>query len=308
MLPVLQGIGVLAAVVALGYLLARFRVLPPETPELLARLVFFVATPALLVRTLAEAPVEAVLSTNLALTACATTVAGGLYLLVVRLLWRRPLGESVIGALTSCYVNAGNLGIPLAVYVFGSAAFVAPVMLYQLLVLAPISFVVLDIAVSGKRPSIGRALAQPLRQPLVLGSALGIALALGGWELPELVDQPLAMVAGMAVPAALIAFGMALRGAPLPGRTGSRRELGLIVVLKLLVQPAAAYVVGRFVFGMDSVPLMAATLCAALPTAQNVFVYSLRYRTAVSLARDAVALTTLFSVPVLVAIVALLHA
>jgi len=43
----------------------------------------------------------------------------------------------VIGALGSNYVN-GNLGIPLAVYVLGHAALVPPVMLYQLVVLAPI--------------------------------------------------------------------------------------------------------------------------------------------------------------------------
>ena len=59
----------------------------------------------------------------------------------------------VIGALGSSYVNAGNLGIPLAVYVFGDASYVAPVMLYQLVVLAPISFVVLDMVEIGT-PSV----------------------------------------------------------------------------------------------------------------------------------------------------------
>ena len=79
----------------------------------------------------------------------------------------------VIGALGSSYVNAGNLGIPLAVYVFGDATFVAPVMLYQLLVLAPIAFVILDLVETGKRPSWRRVMIQPIRNPVILASALG---------------------------------------------------------------------------------------------------------------------------------------
>jgi predicted permease len=54
------------------------------------------------------------------------------------------------------------------------------------------------------------------------------------------------------------------------------------------------------------VPLLASTMCAALPTAQNVFVYAVRYKAAVPLARDAVASSTLLCIPVLVVIAGLL--
>ena len=79
-----------------------------------------------------------------------------IFVLVARWGWKRDVATVVIGALGSSYVNAGNLGIPLAVYVFGDASYVAPVMLYQLVVLAPISFVVLDVVESGRsRPGAG---------------------------------------------------------------------------------------------------------------------------------------------------------
>lgn len=307
MVPILEGLAVIAVVIAVGFLLARFRVLPEGTPEVLARLVFFVATPALLFRTLSEAPVGSVLSSALAVTAITTTVGAVGYLVVARIR-RLPLGESVIGALASCYVNAGNLGLPISTYLFGTAAYVAPVMMYQLIVLAPIAFVALDIAETGRRPSWGRVLIQPVRNPLVLASALGVVMALAQWQLPEVVDAPIAMIAGLAVPGALIAFGMSLYGAPLPGRAGRRLELVSIGVLKLAVLPAVAYLVGRFVFGLQDVPLLAATLCAALPTAQNVFVYALRYRVGTALAREAVLSTTLVAAPVLIAVVGLVHA
>ena len=54
-LAVLEGLTTIGVVVAVGYLLARTKLLPDSTPEVLSRLVFFVATPALLLKTLAGA-------------------------------------------------------------------------------------------------------------------------------------------------------------------------------------------------------------------------------------------------------------
>ena len=55
----------------------------------------------------------------------------------------------MIGALASSYVNAGNLGLPVAAYVLGDAAFVAPTLLLQLLVLQPTALAALDADVRG---------------------------------------------------------------------------------------------------------------------------------------------------------------
>lgn len=307
MLSIVQGLAVLAVVIAVGFLLARFRVLPHGTQEVLARLVFFVATPALLLQTLSRAPVAEVFSAALPVTAMATAVAGLGYVALSRWWLRAGWGESTIGAVASCYVNAGNLGIPLTSYLFSTATYVAPVMMYQLIVLAPIAFVLLDIAETGQSPSLKRVLLQPVRNPIVVASLLGVALAVSGWHLPEVVARPIDLIAGLAVPGALIAYGMSLHGAPVPGKQVGRRALGAVLGMKMLVMPVTAYLLARFVFGMHGEPLLAATLCAALPTAQNVFVYAVRYRTAVPLARDAVLATTVTAVPVLIAIVGLVH-
>ncbi|MET0863926.1 MAG: AEC family transporter [Nakamurella sp.] len=306
MLAVLEGLTTIGVVVLIGYLLARTTLLPKSTPEVLSRLVFFVATPALLLKTLAGASIQTVLSGGLAVTALATTFAILVFVLTARLWWKRGAGTVVIGALGASYVNAGNLGLPLAQYVFGDAALVAPVMLYQLVVLAPISFVVLDMVESGRRPSWRRVIIQPVRNPIIIASVIGIVLAATGTGIPEVVDAPLTLVAGMAVPGALIAFGISLRGAPLPGRGGRAADLVLATVLKIIVMPLVAFALARWAFGMTGVPLLAATMCAALPTAQNVFVFAVRYKTAVPLARDLVSTTTLACIPALILIATLL--
>ena len=48
------------------------------------------------------------------------------------------------------------------------------------------------------------------------------------------------------------------------------------------------------------------TVLAALPTAQNIFVLAMRYDRRVTLARDAIFLSTVLSVPAILAVAALL--
>ena len=104
----------------------------------------------------------------------------------------------------------------------------------------------------------------------------------------------------------LIAYGISLRLGPRPGAGEPAVQIGTIVSLKLLLQPAVAYLLGRFAVGLDGLDLLAVTVVAALPTAQNVFTHAVRYRRAEILARDSSVISTLLSVPVLLVIAAVL--
>jgi predicted permease len=303
---VLEGFATIGAVIALGVLLAHLGVLDVAAQVTLARLAFFVASPALLFTVLAEADVAEVLSRNLVASAAGVVVSASVYLVLARFVWRREAGHTVIGVLCSAYVNAGNLGLPVAAYVLGDAALIAPMLLMQLLVLQPIALAVLDTVTTRTSFSSRRLLARTATNPLTAGTLLGVVVALTGVELPQAVTAPLDLVGGMAVPAVLLAYGVSLRLGPRPGAGGSRSELATITALKLVVQPGVGYVVARFALGLDGLPLLAVTVTAALPTAQNIFVHATRYDRAQTLARDAIFVTTVLSVPVLVVIVALL--
>ena len=301
---VLEGFATIGAVIALGALLAQLRVLDDAGRVVLSRLSFFVASPALMVTVVGRADVGAVLSGNLAASAAAVLASSVLYVVAARLVWHHDLADTVVGTLSAAYVNAGNLGLPIAAYVLGNAALVAPTLLMQLLVLQPVALAVLDHATSDRRFSIGRALARPLPNPLTVGSMLGELLSVTGATLPGAVRDPLELVGGMAVPSMLLAYGISLRLGPKPGAGTSVAEIALIAVLKLVVQPMTAYVVARFVLGLDSTGLVAVTVLAALPTAQNIFVHATRYGRAEMIARDAIFVTTVLSVPVLFVIAA----
>jgi len=189
--------------------------------------------------------------------------------------------------------------------VLGSATFVAPVLLYQLLVITPVVLAVMD-TVTNRGSSLGRAIVRPLTNPLLIGSALGVLVAVTGLEIPPPVLEPFLLVGGAAVPVVLLSFGMSLSGTrPLQAREG-RPDVVLATVLKLGVMPVTAWLLGDFVFDLGRDELFVAVVLAGLPSAQNVFTYAQRYQTGVVVARDTVLVTTVLSVPVLVLVAGLL--
>jgi malonate transporter len=302
---VLVGFLVIGAVIAVGFLVGRIGVLGEHAQPVLARLVFFVLSPCLLFTVLADADVHLLFSSLLIVSLIAAVACFAVFGIVARLIWRRPVAEALIGTMASGYVNANNIGIPVSLYVLGNAAYSAPVILLQLLVFTPIVLSILDAETSGVL-SLRRLLLQPLRNPLILGSALGVLLSVLDLQPPDAVMEPFRMIGAAAVPVVLISFGMSLAGSRLLAPGTGRRDVLLAVALKLVLMPLVAWAVGRFVFGLDGQALFVAVVLAALPSAQNVFNYAQRYDRGVILARDAVLLTTIGSVPVLLLVAALL--
>src|SRR4051794_9580064 len=250
-----------------------------------------------MVTVLGGTDVAGVFSRSLAGSACGVVVAGGLYVVLARAVWHKSVGDTVIGALSSAYVNAANLGIPISAYVLGDASLVAPMLLMQLVVLQPTALAVLDGTRGGSGFTWSALLTRPLRNPLTIGSLVGVLLSVTGTTLPPAIDDPLRLVGGMAVPGMLIAYGVSLRLGPLPGAGPGTTEIATITALKLVAQPLAAYLVARAVFGLEGNALLAVTVTAALPTAQNIFIHATRYNHAVLVARDAIFVTTVLSVP-----------
>ncbi|MFI2702856.1 AEC family transporter [Cellulosimicrobium composti] len=303
---VLTGFAIIAVVVAVGYVAARLGVGGPEARTVLNRVGFFVASPALLFTVLARADVGALVGAPLAVAAASAVVSAGVFVLVDRLWLRLPAPEAVVGAAGSGYVNANNIGLPVAVYVLGDATAVVPVILLQLLVLAPVVLLVLDATTSG-RLSWRFVLAQPVRNPIILGSLAGAVVSLSGWTPPAPVMAPLDILGGAAIPMILLAFGMSLHGTRPLRRGEPRAAVGVASAVKLAVMPVVAFVVARAVLGLDDAAVASAVTLAALPTAQNVYNYAARFGRGEILARDTILVTTLGS-PVVLLVAALLVA
>lgn len=294
-MSLLIGFVTIVSVVGCGAVLAHRGRIDERAQRTLADLSFFVANPALMLLTISTVDIGGELGANLLASASSLLVAAGAYVAVARLLWRLDLGRVLVGALSSSYVNAGNLGLAVGTYVVGDTAIVVPTLLVQLLVVQPLALAALDRR-AGRRGGTGSPWRRMLTNPLTVASAAGLVLAATGAELPELVEAPTRLLAGFAIPAMLLAYGASLRLSPSVGRSGHNREVALALGLKLGVQPLVAWAVG-LACGLDERVLLGVVITAALPTAQNIFLLASRYRVGEAVARETILLTTVSCLP-----------
>ena len=243
---VLAGFAIIGIIIGIGFLLAQLRILDATAQGVLTRVSFYVASPALMITVLGGTDVHRLLSANLIASLGSVVVAATIAVLLARMLWKREAGDTVIAAFCSAYVNAGNLGLPIAAYALGDAALIAPMWLAQLIILQPSGLAVLDAITHVPSPGISSRrlllirLTRPFRNPLAVGSLIGLALALTGIKLPMIISAPLTLVGGMAVPAMLLAYGISLRLGPRPGAGEPPIQIATLVSVKLMVQPIAA--------------------------------------------------------------------
>lgn len=310
MVGVLGGFLTVWVVVGVGWVLAQLKVLDETAQANLSQVAFNAGLPCVLFTALLNADLRRIFSTNVIVSILAIAASVVSYLLVATLVWHRGPGHKVIGSFGSSYVNANNMGLPIAAYVMGDTSWVAPILLIQVIFLQPFGLALLDVLNArreGRQTSAALYFTLPLRNPMTIGVLAGVVCNLLGWSPPALLIDIATLTGGIAVPAMLIAFGVSLRLGPLPGK-GNVAETMFVSALKVIGQPLVALALARWVFGLDLATTLAVTVMAGLPTAQNVFVFAMRGRESVQLARDLIFITSVASIPAITALAALVHA
>lgn len=302
---VFVGFAIVTLVVATGYVTGRLGILGPTALDVLSKAAFFVFSPALLFIVLGDADIQVLFSDLLPVSALAAVGALVLYVVIAVVSRVRGAGRLTVGGLAASYVNSNNIGLPLAAYILGDPALAAPVLLFQLIVMSPVALTILDISSHGSL-SARRILSGPIRNPLIIGSILGVVVSWWDLELPDIIHEPLDLLGQAAVPTLLFALGLSLASQRLWEAREFRREIAMAAIIKLSVMPLIAWLLGVFVFSLDDHALFTVVILAALPSAQNVFNYSQRYHVATPLARDSVVLTTLVSLPIMIGLALLL--
>ncbi len=294
-MDLLTGFTTILVVIAAGAALAHVGVLDRGSQRTLGEIAFFVASPALMVVTISRVHLETA-AVNLVASTVSLAAGFAAYVVVARLRWRPDAGSLLIGALSSSYANAGNLGIAIGAYVVGDLTVVVPTLLVQMLLVQPVALVALD-RITGRGEGARAAFRRLVTNPLTVAAVVGLVLATTGWRLPDPVLAPLEMLGGAAIPLMLMSYGAALRLSPPLGRAGHNAEVFTAAVLKLALMPLVAWAVGVSL-GLDGRALLGVVITAALPTAQNIFLHATRYRVGEDVARETILVTTLASLPV----------
>jgi hypothetical protein len=285
------------ALVLLGWLAARAGPLPESAIPGLNAYVLFFALPCMLFRFGASLPLARLADPSL--LGIYVVSALSMIALTVWLTWARRgdangvgLKDAAFGALVAAFPNAGFMGVPLLVALFGDAA-AGPVIGAIVVDLLVTSTLCLALAQAEAARSAGDAerravhaawlaLRGALANPLPWAIVLGAVSAAAGLEPLAPIAQIVRMLGDSATPVALFTIGSVLSraGRHAHARTPVGRYLP-VALLKLVLHPALVFGLGTAAIALGApLPrfgLMVLTLVAALPSASNVSVLAERY-------------------------------
>jgi len=291
--------------VAVGWGLARVRLLTPEGLRGLTNATFYALFPALLFRSMSKVRIEALEPGILLAFFGSVLTLFALAHLLARTVGLRG-GDRTVFALSSTFSNGVGIGIPFISYAFGEAGLVPLLMIISVhaLIVLTLSSFLLEVA-NGGGASGGRLLGKlggaaltmvkhPVVPPIFAGLVWSELMAfVPGLALPLVVDRILQALAQAAPPCGLIMVGASL------AHVGIKDHWQPAVVtsaLKLAVLPLLVWLAGRYVFALDPLWVTVATLNAALPAGANVYLIAQLYRTGVGLATNAVVISTAASI------------
>lgn len=299
----------LFALILLGYVSARKRLLGPGAVDSLNKFVVWMALPALLFQAMAKISWQEINQPGyVAGSALAIAVVFAASYLLDRQRHGR-LADASIEGLAASYSNAGFMGIPLCLMVFGPESLPAVILAMLLTACLLFAFSIMLIEVDLlKMPSLWRTAGKVghslLRNPLVAAPLLGLLIAVLGLPLPYAVEQFTTLLGAAASPCALVTIGLFLAQRSPTQRHGA---VWRIVSLKLLLHPLVTFVLVYWVFDMPPIWAATAVLLAALPVGTGPFILAKLYDREPGVSSRAILISTVLSLATVSALVAWLE-
>jgi predicted permease len=257
--------------------------------EFVTRLAMTISLPSLIFVTLMQTEIDPKALTTVSLAAvvayAGVTLAMWLLALAFRLEMRTYLAPLIFG-------NTGNLGLPLALFAFGSDGLGYAVVIFA--IMAVYSFTAGIWLVSG-----GGSLVKVVKEPLVAGTLLGALFLWQGWHTPEVVTNTLKLLGQIAIPLMLLTLGVAVARFR-PQHLGRAAVLSLI---KFAACTAIGWAAGRW-FGLPPVAFAVLVLQVSTPVAVTSYLLAEKYGADSEAVAGLVVASTLISVLGLPAILA----
>ncbi|MFB2552678.1 AEC family transporter [Ensifer soli] len=286
-----------------GWLLVRFRYLKPGVGDALAEFVFRVAVPVTLFRTIAGADMrEGSPWTLWVAYFSGVAVAWTLAHLAATRLFGRDARIGVLAGVSAGFANTVFIGLPLVTMITGPDGIVAISILLS--VHLPVMMIAGTLMMEGAERRIGERPPRPalalmrdvflnlIRNPLVIGLALGALWRLTGMTVPGPAMAVIDQLAATAAPAALVSIGMALQKYGISGNLGLAATTS---TLKLVVMPAVVYGL-CLLLGLNQTWTTALVLTASVPTGVNAWLIANHFNTGQALASSTITLTTAIGV------------
>jgi predicted permease len=263
--------------IAIGFFFARYKKISLDP---ITEIVVYLGAPCLVFTSLATKPLFA---TDIAvILAGAIGIIAGVGLLIW--LYARLTGFSSPGfTLPVLFLNAGNMGIPLALFAFGEPGLQRATLFYVIITLIHNS---LGLYLLGGRGGAGEI----FRLPLIYAAVLGLAFNLAKITIPEPIFQPLSLLGLSVIPLMLVSLGYRLYS--MQSLTWGHSFAGAFI--RVVGGFASAYLIVT-VLGIEGINRQVILLYGSLPSAVINFMLTEKYSRDPELAASIILFSTVLS-------------
>ena len=264
--------------VAAGFLFAHWKKISLTS---VTEIIVYLGTPSLVFGSLASKPLQpadiAVLFTGILIIFAGVGLLIRLYFFCFRF---RSRGF----ALPTLFMNAGNMGIPLALFAFGQAGFQRATLMFVMITFLQYSLGIYILNGHSNWTEI-------FRLPLIYAAVAGLCVNLAQIKIPELLLQPVTMLGQATIPIMLISLGYRLHQVESLQWGHALGGALLRIVGGFVSANIAAHLIGA-----EGVNRQVLLLYGSLPAAVVNFILTEKYRQDPGLAASIVVLSTLISV------------
>jgi malonate transporter and related proteins len=291
-------------VIALGYIIGRYKKLPESGLVWLQFFLIYVSLPTLFFRLIADKPIAELGNWSFIIgTTLATYCAFALSFAIGLFFTKGDMPQSVMQGVAGAYSNIGYMGPPLVLAALGPAASAPVALIFVFDNILLFSLVPLLMAMAGveQRPmfaTIRDIVWKVVSHPFNIATMLGVAASVFHLRLPGAIDKIVVSLSGAAAPCALFLLGVTVALRPITKLPG---EVPWLVLIKLVLHPIMVLVMLSLVGSFSPVWVHAAIIMAALPPALNIFVISSQYHVGVERASACILMGTVVSMVTLTA-------
>lgn len=260
-------------IIGIGIAVSKCGLVPENSTTVLSKFLFNVVTPAVIITTMQGWNFEGQLVNDTIWSFASFTIvtlAIGLLSFVIVKPLRMPEQDKGICRMQLAFSNVGFMGIPLTKAVFGETAGLLILLMNTPFTILIYSFgVFLMLYHKGEEGINKELLKRMINLPLVV-SLIGIVILASGFQLPEIINSGLEMIADTMVPVGMFIVGLQLSrtnlSSILNGRNIWMTVLSLVVVPLLTMGistllPQSGIVTVTLVFAMA---MPAGTMCTVL--------------------------------------------
>lgn len=229
--------------------------------EPISTLVFYVLSPALIFRAMAETDLDLGLSLRIVAAAWLLFFAAWGVSALWSSLMRHDAPQRAGFALSVTALNAGNMGLPIALLAFGDDGLAVAVLF--LVANAALNSTANVFIASLAGADARRALTAPLRYPMLYATVAGLVVNATEATLPVALDTPIDAFADAAIPVMLVVLGLQLlRGV----ERAALRDVAASAALRLGGGPLLMWGV-TLLLGIGGATQQTLIVLAAMPTA-----------------------------------------